>query len=150
MRLWLSGPRILRGLVRPGISLDREDWNPRLPSYRRYELRHGLQEAAKARGETMTKEDADYAIDKALATGLLDSNGNLNFHMRGTREEIITGILTTAKAWGQLMTCAEAERLTDRAIRGIWTRRVISWLTVMMAIAVVVGAAVGIAIKANT
>jgi len=29
----------------------------------------------------MTKEDANYAIDKALATGLLDSNGNLNFHM---------------------------------------------------------------------
>jgi len=57
MRLWLSGPRILRGLVRPGISLGREDWNPRQPSYRRYELRHGLQEAAKARGETMTKEE---------------------------------------------------------------------------------------------
>jgi hypothetical protein len=32
-----------------------------------------LQEAAKARGEPMTREDADYAIDKALATGLLDS-----------------------------------------------------------------------------
>ena len=148
MRLWLSGPRILCGLVRPSISLGREDWNPRLPSYRRYELRHGLLEAAKARGETMTKEDANYAIDKALATGLLDSNGNLNFHMRGTWEEIITGILTTAKAWGQLMTCAEAERLTDRAIRVIRTRRVIFWL--MMAIAVVVGATVGIAIKANS
>jgi len=83
--------------------------------YRRYELRHGLQEAAKARGETMTKEDADYCIDKALVTGSLDSNGNLNFHMRGTREEIITGILTTAKAWGQLMTCDQAERIADRA-----------------------------------
>ena len=117
MRRWLSGPRILCGLVRPGISLGREDWNPRLPSYRRYELRHGLQEAAKACGEPMTKEDADYAIDKALATGLLDSNGNLNFHMRGTREEIIAGILTTAKAWGQLMTCDQAERIADRAIR---------------------------------
>ena len=117
MRLWLSGPRILRGLVRPGISLGREDLYPRLPSYRRYELRHGLQEAAKARGEPMTKEDANYAIDKALATGLLDSNGNLNFRMRGTREEIIAGILTTAKAWGQLMTCDQAERIADRAIR---------------------------------
>ena len=117
MRIWFSGPRILHGLVRPGISLGREDWNPRLPSYRRYELRHGLQEAAKARGEPMTKEDANYAIDKALATGLLDSNGNLNFHMRGTREEIIAGILTTAKAWGQLMTCDQAERIADRAIR---------------------------------
>lgn len=148
MRVWFSGPRLFRSLVRPGISLGREDLQPRLPSYRCYELRHGLREAAKARGEAMTKEDADYYIDKALATGQLDSNGNLNFRMRGTREEIIAGILTTAKAWGQLMTCAEAERLTDRAIRVIRTRRVIFWL--MMAIAVVVGATVGIAIKANS
>jgi len=115
MRYWLS----FRGPfgTRPGFSIGPEDIHPRLPSYRRYELRHGLQEAAKARGEPMTKEDANYAIDKALATGLLDSNGNLNFHMHGTREEIITGILTTAKAWGQLMTCDQAERIADRAIR---------------------------------
>jgi t-SNARE complex subunit (syntaxin) len=65
--------------------------------------------------------------------------------MRGTREEIITGILTTAKAWGQLMTCAEAERLTDRAIRGIRTRRILKWIfwgavvTVLIAIAVSFG-----------
>jgi hypothetical protein len=51
---------------------------PRLSSHRRYELRKGLQEAAKARGEPMTKEDADYCIDKALATGVLDSVGDLN------------------------------------------------------------------------
>jgi hypothetical protein len=42
---------------------------PRLSPYRRYELRKGLQEAAKARGEPVTKEVADYCIDKALATG---------------------------------------------------------------------------------
>ena len=117
MRVWFSGPRLFRSLVRPGISLGREDLQPRLPSYRRYELRHGLREAAKARGEAMTKVDADYYIDKALATGQLDSNGNLNFRMRGTREEITTSILTTAKAWGQLMTCDQAERIADRAIR---------------------------------
>ena len=51
---------------------------PRLSPYRRYELRKGLQEAAKARGEPMTKEDAEYCIDKALATGVLDSAGDLN------------------------------------------------------------------------
>jgi hypothetical protein len=44
MRFWLSGPRI--GWFRPGISLGHEDLHPRLPSWRRYELRHGLQEAA--------------------------------------------------------------------------------------------------------
>ena len=54
-RFWLSGPRLLNGWIRPGISIGCEDRNPRLPSYRRYELRHGLREAAKARGETMTK-----------------------------------------------------------------------------------------------
>jgi hypothetical protein len=28
MRLWLSGPRLLHGLVRPGISLGKEDFRP--------------------------------------------------------------------------------------------------------------------------
>jgi hypothetical protein len=37
MRLWISGPHILGGLVRPGISLGREDLHPRLPSWRRFE-----------------------------------------------------------------------------------------------------------------
>jgi len=78
---------------------------------------HGLQEAAEARGETITKEDADYCIDKALVTGLPDSNGNLNFHMRGSPEEIVTRILTTAKAWDQLMTCDQAEQVADHAIQ---------------------------------
>jgi hypothetical protein len=118
MRFWLSGPRLFNGLVRPGISLGREDFRPRaLPSWRRYELRHGLQEAAKARGEPMTREDADYAIDKALATGAIDSNGDLNFHMRGTREEIIDGMMATAKAWGSPLSRAEGARITGKAIR---------------------------------
>jgi hypothetical protein len=118
MRLWLSGPRLLHGLVRPGISLGREDFRPcHPPSWRRYELRHGLQEAAKARGEPMTREDADYAIDKALATGVIDSSGDLNFHMRGTREEIINGMMATAKAWGSPLSQDEAGHIADKAIR---------------------------------
>ena len=53
MRYWLS----FRGPfgTRPGFGIGPEDTHPRLSSYRRYELRHGLLEAAKARGETMTK-----------------------------------------------------------------------------------------------
>ncbi len=35
MRILAIRPRILNGLVRPGISLGREDWRPRLPSWRR-------------------------------------------------------------------------------------------------------------------
>ena len=82
MRFWLSGPRLFR-LIRPGISLGREDLHPRLPSFRRYELRKGLRDAAKARGETMTKEDADYLIDKALAAGVLDSGRRIEFRHKG-------------------------------------------------------------------
>ncbi len=118
MRLWLSGPRLFNGLIRPGISLGREDFRPRhLPSWRRYELRHGLQEAAKARGEPITREDAEYTIDKSLAIGAIDSNGDLNFHMRGTREEIIDGMMATARAWGSQLSRADGARITDKAIR---------------------------------
>ncbi len=72
MRLWLSGPRLFNGLVRPGISLGREDLLPRLPSWRRYELRKGLQTAAKARGKPLTDEESNYLIDRALAMGAID------------------------------------------------------------------------------
>ncbi len=48
----------------------------------------------------MTREDADYAIDKALATGLLDSSGGLNFTAKGTRDEIVAQIVERAAAWG--------------------------------------------------
>jgi hypothetical protein len=34
MRVWFSDPRLLHGLVRPGISLGREDFRPRhLPQF---------------------------------------------------------------------------------------------------------------------
>lgn len=39
----------------------------RLSPYRRYELRKGLQEAAKARGEPMTKEDAGLLHRQSLS-----------------------------------------------------------------------------------
>jgi len=125
--------------VKPFGELGREDLHPRLPSWRPYELRHGLQEGAKVRGEPMTKDDADYCIDKALATGLLDSNGGLNFHFRGSREEIIAEILEKSAAWGMATSRAEAERLTDQAILQIRARRMIHWL-LWIALAVVVWA----------
>ena len=91
---------------------------PRLSSYRRYELRKGLQEAAK--------------VDKALATGVLDSAGDFNFIARGNREEIIAEILQKGATWNMPMPRDEAERLTNQAVRGnklrrgsriFWTRR---------------------------
>jgi hypothetical protein len=118
MRIWFSGPRLFRGLVRPGISLGREDFGPpRLPNWRRYELRAGLQAAAKARGETMLKMDCDYFIDKSLALGILDREDNLNFKVKGqTREECIGQIEAMAASWGQPLTHAEAKAKFDDAL----------------------------------
>ncbi len=110
------------GLLRPGISLGREDLRPRLPSWRRYELRTQLKAGAIARAEPMTREQCDYLIDKAHATGA-DSAGDLTFHLKGSREEIIQGILERSAAWNMPMTRAKAERLTDRAIRDIRRRK---------------------------
>ena len=117
VRYWLPGPRILGSLVRPGISLWVRRHGPALVALPRYELRKGLQEAAKARGEPMTKEDADYCIDKALANGVLDSAGDLNFVARGNREEIIAEILQKGATWNIPMPRDEGERLTNQAVR---------------------------------
>lgn len=133
MRFWLSGPRILHGLVRPGISLGREDFRPHLPSWRRYELRHGLQEAAKARGEPMTREDADYAIDKSLASGLLDSSGGLNFTAKGSTREVVAGqIIERSTAWGQPVGREDAEHMASRGIRHIWYRRILKTVVILI------------------
>jgi hypothetical protein len=88
VRVWFSGPRIFGGLVRPGISLGKEDFLPRLPKWRRHELRAALQAAAKARGGAISKDDADYLIDKALAAGVLDSAGGLQRQTRKAKSSM--------------------------------------------------------------
>jgi hypothetical protein len=113
---------------------------PRPPPRNRrgYELRHGLQEAAKARGEPMTREDADYAIDKSLAPGLLDSSGGLNFTAKGfTREEvagqIVAGqIIERSTAWGQPVGREDAEHMASRGIRHIWYRRILKTVVILI------------------
>jgi hypothetical protein len=119
-RNWISIP-VWHG-IRIGRSISDAEWRGHLPSWRRHELRHGLQTAAKARGEILTREDADYLIDKALATGAIDANGNLNFHGRGTKEEIIDSMMATTKAWGSPLTRADAMRVVSREIT--WHHRV--------------------------
>jgi hypothetical protein len=147
MRVWFSGPRLFNGLVRPGISLGREDWRPRLPSWRRYELREGLQAAAVARGKPMTRDEADYIVDKALATGGLDSAGNLCFAAKGTREEIVGQIMETAGAWGQPMTSEHAEGRADAAIAAIGKRQFEKWASII-AIVITILSVLAIAHKA--
>jgi hypothetical protein len=115
-RTWLSIP-IGRTAIRIGRSIADSELRPRLPGWRKFELCHGLIKAAAARGEKMSKDEAAYIVDKALAVGAIDGNGNLNFHMRGTREEIIGAIMTVAKAWGFPLSQADAGSITDKAIR---------------------------------
>ena len=75
MGIWLSGPRILGGLLRPGISFNLSELRRKAPrparmsAAERRKLVDGLIEAATARGETMTHEAADELIDEAL-TGI--------------------------------------------------------------------------------
>jgi hypothetical protein len=133
-RTWLSFP-IGRTGVRVGRSIADAELRSHLPSFRRYELRKGLQAAAEGRGEPMSREDCDYVIDKCLATGGLDSDGNPTLHVKGTREEIVRQIMETAGAWGQPMTRQQAEGRADAAIAAIESKRE-KW---MRSIALIIG-----------
>jgi hypothetical protein len=64
----------------------------------------------------VSREDCDYAIDRALATGGLDSAGNIIFPVKGTREEIVDQILERAGNWGHPMTREQAKAKADAAI----------------------------------
>jgi hypothetical protein len=67
MRRWLSGPRVLGGMIRPGVSFGPEDFRePKIPSWKRYEWRKAMIDEAKEEGRTMTREEADYLIDKSI------------------------------------------------------------------------------------
>jgi hypothetical protein len=78
MGFWFSGPRILWGLIRPGINVRPDDFAPparkprKLATWQRYELREELKARAVECGEKMTNARADYLIDKAIATGEID------------------------------------------------------------------------------
>jgi hypothetical protein len=51
-----------------------------------------------------------------LATGELDSAGDLIFNVKGSREEVTQQLFETAKAWGISMTREEAATRADAAI----------------------------------
>ena len=82
MRPWLPDPRVLNVLIRSGISVGPEDVRTHLPLWR-LELRKQLQEKPTSDGKPMTRAEADSCIDKALASGALDSNGNLHLPCQG-------------------------------------------------------------------
>jgi hypothetical protein len=116
-RTWLSVP-IGRTGIRIGRSISDSELRRRLPSWRKWELIHGLMRSAAARGVKMPKDESTYLVERATDTGELDAEGNLNFHARGTREQCITGMLATANAWGFSLTREEAERSIDPCLSG--------------------------------
>ena len=81
----------------------------------------------------MTKDDANYFVDKALALGVLDREGNLGFKVKGaTREECIGQIEAVAASWGQPLTHAEAKAKFDDAIDKQRYRRHLWGLAIVM------------------
>jgi len=141
-RTWISVPFGRTG-IRIGRSISDSEMRPRLPSWRRFELRRGLQEAAKARGETMTKDEADYCIDKALATGLLDGNGYLNFVAKGfTADELAAQIVEMTTTWGHAVSHEDAMRIAKQAIRKIDRRRL--WKAMLWAAGTTVAVLAGL------
>jgi hypothetical protein len=103
VRQWVSirGP----GGLRFGQSIGPEDFGPpKLPSWRRYELRKQLQTAATAKGKTITIADCDCVIDRTLQIATVDRNG-LVLHLRGDRRFGAIWALVRCK---QLGTCVIA------------------------------------------
>jgi hypothetical protein len=102
-RNWISIP-LGRTRIRLGRSVSDAELfgtaEKRLPSWVKYELREHLQKAAKARGETLTTEYCNYKIDKALALGEIDADGNLIVRGRGSNaEEAAKDIVAKYAAW---------------------------------------------------
>ena len=134
LRLWLSDPRVLDGVVRPGTSASPEEVRTGLPAWLRSELRTQLQRKITSDGEPVTQEQADSFIDKALDSGALDSEGTLTFRVKGTREQIVEQILEVCELWNEPMTRAKAEAKADAAIRVMWGRRIFAWFSSAMLI----------------
>ena len=114
MRQWISirGP----GSLRFGQSIGPEDFGPpKLPSWRRYELRKQLQTAATAKGKTMTNADCDYVIDRTLEIATVDQNG-LVLHLRGNRDKLIRELTEILGFWDYPATPEEAARLVDKSL----------------------------------
>jgi len=137
MRHWLPEPRILNVLIRSGISIGPEDGGPYQPLWRS-ELRKQLQEKPTSDGKPLTREEADSCIDKALASGALDSDGIFTFRVKGTREQIVEQILEVCELWNEPMTRAKAEAKADAAIRAMRSQRVFAWLSWAISIMVII------------
>ena len=127
MKLWPSDPDVVDEIVLPGESSDLQNVSPHLPDWLRCELQTQLQEKIAPDGEPVTQKQADSIIDRALASGTLDSEGALTLRVKGTREQIIAQILEVCEFWNEPMSRAKAEAKADAAIMAMWGRKVSTW-----------------------
>jgi hypothetical protein len=76
-RIWFSGPRILGGLVRPGISFNMKELYASQPAHQRLarlKARHEIIRLARENGETIDNETADLMIDVEIERQQREAN----------------------------------------------------------------------------
>jgi hypothetical protein len=64
----------------------------------------------------MSKERADYIIDKTLAIADFDNRRGMTLQLRGKRDALINQLCEVLGLWDMPMTREEAARLVDKAI----------------------------------
>jgi hypothetical protein len=109
--------------IRIGRSWDFEP--PRLATWQRYEITQMLIDAAVKKGGDMSKERANYIVNKTLALATFDKRGGITFHLHGNREAIINQICDVMALWDWPMDRTEAAGIVDRAIN---RRRWLKWI----------------------
>ena len=143
-RQWIS----IRGPwgIRIGQSWGPEDFEPpKLVTRQRYEITQMLIDAAVKKGGDMSRERANYIVNKTLALATFDKRGGITFHLRGNRETIINQICEVMALWDSPMDRAETAGIVDRAIN---RRRWVKWIWIA-AIVVVIWIAIAIARDVN-
>jgi len=140
MRIWISGPRILGGLIRPGISLGREDLHVRIPQWRRFEYMQALKRYAAEHGQPISDAQARHDVGRAVDMGELDAQGPV-LRMKGSRDEIIAAVIETSSKYGVPMDGARAGQLVDKAIADPWPRRVLILILAAALIALIIATA---------
>jgi hypothetical protein len=129
LRLWLSELQTDDGGVRPDRNADPEAVRTDLPAWLRSELRTQLKGKITSDGEPITQEQAESIIDRALASGMLDSKGALTFRVNGTDAQIVARIMEVCELWKEPMTRAKAEATADAAIWAMRVRKISAWLS---------------------